>query len=113
MAGSFRTSADQSSPLLRPFAVAVGRDDVFREVVDMVADLPGWAQVSADAETRTVVAEKQGLLSGTSRITITVEGPEGIPSATVNLASETSGGLLARDKAHVAEFMTPFQRRVG
>jgi phosphoribosylcarboxyaminoimidazole (NCAIR) mutase len=79
----------------------------------MVADLPGWTPVSADEDALTVVAEKRGALSGTSRITITVDGPEGIPSATVHVHSETTGGLLARDKGHVAEFMTPFQRRVG
>jgi hypothetical protein len=52
------------------------------------------------------------LLGAPSRITITVEGPEGIPSATVNVKSVTAHGLRSRDRANVAEFLEPFRRRV-
>jgi hypothetical protein len=47
-------------------------------------------------------------------VTITVEGPDGIPTSTVHVRSETRGGwpLLASDRRVVLEFMKPFHRRV-
>jgi hypothetical protein len=45
-------------------------------------------------------------------VTITVEGPEGMPSSTVNVRSESDAGLFARDKSIVADFVRPFRRRV-
>ena len=43
---------------------------------------------------------------------ITVEGPAGIPSASLSVRSSSTGGLLDRNRAVVLEFMTPFTRRV-
>ena len=56
---------------------------------------------------------KGGLLGAASIITVQVEGPDGIPSATVQVRSESAGGVFARDKANVREFMEPFGRRLG
>lgn len=110
---SFETSDAHESPDLRPLRVATRREGIYAEVKDMVADLAGWKLVSADDATMSIVCERKGgLLGGAAKITIRVEGPEGIPSATVHVRSESAGGLLARDKANVAEFLRPFTRRV-
>ena len=77
-----------------------------------VADLD-WEVVGSDDEKLEITCRKKGgLLGGTATIQILVDGPEGIPSATVNVKSTTEGGLLNRDKANVAEFVKPFHRRV-
>jgi hypothetical protein len=112
--GSFETSDDHARRLHRPLRVAVLKGDVFSEVRDMVADLEGWTLLEADQRRLLVRARrKAGFLGRPAEVTITVEGPDGIPSATVNVCSRTEGGLLSRDKANVAEFMEPFSRRVG
>ena len=79
----------------------------------MVADLTAWELVSEDPEARVLVCRRKGgFLRGDALITVRVDGPEGIPSATVTVRSETSGGLLARDRQNVQEFSRPFHRRV-
>ena len=62
---------------------------------------------------RTIVCERHGgPLGGRSTITIRLSGPPGLPSTTIDVRSETHGGLFARDRRNVLEFMTPFHRRV-
>lgn len=113
MRGSFETDDRHADPGLKPLRVPTRREDIFGEVKDMVADLAGWKIVRSDEEALVLVCERRGgLLRGPATITIRVEGPADIPSATVKVRSETSGGLFARDRANVLEFMRPFHRRV-
>lgn len=80
---------------------------------EMVESLSGWEILSADDAKRVISCRKKGgLFSGESQITIRVEGPDGIPSSTVYVRSESKGGLLSPDKSNVQEFMKPFWRRV-
>lgn len=113
MGGSFETSPDHPKLNLQPLRVPTLAPDIYQEAKDMVADLSHWKLVSADDESMTLTCERDGgLLSSASTITIRVEGPEGMPSATVNLHSVSEGGLRSRDRANVAEFLEPFRRRV-
>ena len=114
MAKSFHTSDEHPQAELKPLRVAALKQGVYEEAKNMVADLAGWTLVEADDQAlRLVCTRKGGLLSGESTILIAVEGPDGIPSATVQVRSQTEGGLVSRDKQNVIEFMKPFQRRVG
>ena len=111
--GSFATSESHKSQHHQPIRVPTQRGHIFQAAKEMVDDLDGWELVSADEGAGTLVCKKKnGMLGGTSTITIQVEGPEGIPSTTVNVRSESEGGLLNKDKANVAEFIRPFFRRV-
>jgi hypothetical protein len=113
MAG-FQTDDGDPRAELRPLRVALRREELFAEARTMVEDLAGWTLVRADEGALELYCERKGgLLSSTARVRIRVEGPEGIPSSTLTLSSESSGGLLARDKSVVLEFLTPFRRRVG
>lgn len=113
MGGSFETGPEQRDVLLQPLRVPTRAADIYAEAKDMVADLAGWSLLASDDAALTLVCErKAGLLGAPARVTIRVEGPEGLPSSTVHVRSETEGGLLARDRANVLEFMKPFQRRV-
>jgi hypothetical protein len=111
--GSFETSEAHAHFHLKPLRVAMRAEDVYSEARNMVEDLRGWSVVAAD-DARFVLtcARKGGLLAGEAQVTITCEGPAGIPSTTVHVRSATSGGLLSRDRANVLEFMVPFHRRV-
>ncbi|MBM3991953.1 MAG: hypothetical protein FJ298_13220 [Planctomycetes bacterium] len=111
--GSFETDPAQGSPLLRPLSVALRREELYSEARDMVADLAGWTLVRSDDAALVLQCERKGgLLGATARITLRVEGPDGIPSATIHVRSQTSGPF-ARDRANVREFLEPFTRRVG
>jgi hypothetical protein len=111
--GSFATSDEHKNRNHQPIRVPTQRGHVYQAAKEMVDDLDGWKLVSEDeAAGRLVVKKSNGFLGGSSTITITVEGPEGVPSATVNVCSESQGGLLSKDKANVAEFVRPFFRRV-
>jgi hypothetical protein len=113
MGGSFETADAHAQFHLKPLRVAMRAEDVWSEARNMVEDLRGWSIVSADDERRVLTcARKGGLLSGAARITIACDGPAGIPSTTVHVRSESSGGLVSRDRANVLEFMVPFHRRV-
>ena len=113
MAG-FQTSDDQARAELRPLRVAMRREDLFAEARTMVEDLPAWKLERADEDALELHCSRSGgLLGGTAAVTLRVEGPEGIPSSTLHMSSTSSGGLLARDRNVVLEFMTPFARRVG
>lgn len=112
MAG-FETSEGQARAELRPLRVAMRREELFAEARTMVEDLPRWTLERADEAALELTARRAGgFLGGQATVKIRVEGPQGIPSATLHVASSSSGGLLANDKAVVLEFMTPFTRRV-
>lgn len=111
--GSFATSDGQKSRDHQPIRVPIQRGSVFQSAREMAEDLSGWTVESADEAAGRIVCRKQnGFLGGTSTITITVEGPDGIPSSTVHVASQSGAALLSRDKANVAEFVRPFFRRI-
>lgn len=113
MGGSFESDDRHADLSLKPIRVPLRREELFGEAKDMVADLAGWELVSEDPAARVIVCRKRrGILRGESTITIRVDGPEGLPSASVTVRSETRGGLLARDRRNVLEFTRPFHRRV-
>ena len=112
MGGSFETSESHGSIHLRPIRVPTRKEDIFREVLEMVDALDTWELVSQDTDTGVIVCRRPGgLMTGAADITVRVEGPEGIPSSTVHVKSVTAGGLRSRDKANVIEFVKPFTRR--
>lgn len=116
MGGSFATSDEHARPELRPLRVAIRKEDVFAEAKNLAGELPGWRILSMDDQRLAIVCERRrGALSGASTVTLTFEGPDGIPSTTVNVRSTTRGGFpgFARDRANVLEFMRLFHRRVG
>jgi hypothetical protein len=111
--GSFETDEQHSNPSLKPLRVASRRDGIYAQAKEMVSDLDGWTLQSSDDEAFVLECERKGgMLGGSAKITIRVEGPEGIPSTTVHVRSESTGGLRSRDKGNVLEFMKPFHRRV-
>jgi len=111
--GSFETDEQHSNPSLKPLRVASRREGIYEQAKEMVSDLDGWTLLSSDDEGLALACERKGgLLGGTAKITIRVEGLEGIPSCTVHVRSETAGGLRSRDKGNVLEFIKPFHRRV-
>lgn len=110
--GRFQTDAAAGSKWHRPVAVPQGREGVFSSVRELLEDLPGWDVTEVDEGACTVrVAKANGFLGGTSRITIRVEGPDGIPSSETHVTSE-SDGLLSRDKQNVATFVRKLFMRV-
>jgi hypothetical protein len=113
MSGSFSTSGQHAHFNLKPLSVASLKRGVFEEARNLASELPGWRVVSADDARLVIVCEREGgVLSGPSTVTITFDGPEGIPSTTVNVRSESKSGLMSRDRKNVIEFMRPFHRRV-
>ena len=111
--GRFETSLDNSNRWHQPVRVPVGKENVFGAAKEMVEDLPGWKVQSVDEEKLTISCEKEGgLLGGTASILIRVEGPDGIPSSETHCCSESTGGLLSKDKGNVAEFVKKFWMRV-
>jgi len=114
MGGSFATSDAESNPDLRPVRVAQRFEEVWDEARNLASELPGWRIVEEDAARKVLLCERAGsFLAPASRITLQFESPTGIPSTTVNARSESAGGLLARDRARVLEFMRLLHRRVG
>ena len=110
---SFETSDSNAAQEHRPVRVAALQAGVFEEARTLVSELPGWSIVAVDeARGRIECQKRNGFLGGSSRITITLESPPGIPSTTVNLRSESSGGIFPRDRQNVAQFVRPFHRRV-
>lgn len=113
MAGSFETSDSHSDFHQKPLRVAGRIEGVFEEARHMVESLSGWTIVRADEAAHTLVCTRRArLLGGESTVTIRLEGPEGIPSTTVHVRSESAGGLLSHDRANVLEFLRPLHRRV-
>ena len=113
MASSFESSDSHGQQHLKPLRVPSLRDGIYSTAKELIDDLPGWQLVGEDEATGTLTCERKARpLSGTSKVTVKVEGPEGVPSTTVTLKSETEGGLRKCDKANIIEFMKLFHRRV-
>ncbi len=113
MSAVFETREDSPDERLRPLRVPIRSDQVFESAREMAADLPGWTVVTSDEGARTLTCRKPGgFLGGVATITIRCEGPADLPSTTVHVRSSSEGAVVARDRAHVLEFLTPFVRRV-
>ncbi|MEZ5977207.1 MAG: hypothetical protein R3F34_03205 [Planctomycetota bacterium] len=111
--GRFASSDDNGSIELKPLRVPQLKDGIFRTAKELVDDLPEWNLVREDEAKGELVCERKArALSSKSTVTITIEGPDGVPSTTIKLVSESQGGLLGGDKKNVAEFMKLFLRRV-
>lgn len=109
----FETNPSHDKPELRPLHVALRREGLYQAAREMVADLGQWSLLSADDAATTLHCQRKGgLLGGTTRVTLRVEGPEGLPSSTIHVRAEAQGGLLSNEKSVVVEFMKPFIRRV-
>jgi hypothetical protein len=115
MTRSFATSDEHAHFHLKPLRVPIIKQNVYEEARNLASELPGWSVVEAD-DARLVLrcARAGNALAGTARVTITIEGPDGIPSSTVHLVSESEGGVpgFASARKAVLEFMKPFHRRV-
>jgi hypothetical protein len=115
MGRSFATDDREAHFHLKPLRVPILKQGVFEEARNLASELPGWRVVAADDSGLVLHCERRASsLSGTSHVTITFEGPEGIPSTTVHVHSETTGGFpgFTSDRKVVLEFMKPFHRRV-
>lgn len=115
MGGQFETSDQHSSEALQPLKVPTRKEDIYGAAKEMIEDLDSWELVAADDDKLLITARRNGgFLSGVSTLVVSVEGPDGIPSATVNVCSTTQGGLpgFSKDKANVLGFLKPFNRRV-
>jgi len=110
--GSFETSEAHTNRNHQPIRVPSLKGDIYGAAKEMCEDLDGWSLSSADESALTITCQKKnGMLGGMSTITVRVEGPDGIPSSTTHVRSESSG-LLSRDKSNVAEFVKKFTMRV-
>src|SRR5204862_6945 len=77
---SFETSDSNAAPEHRPVRVAALQAGVFEEARTLVSELPGWSIVGVDeARGRIECRKRNGFLGGSSRITITLESPAGVP----------------------------------
>lgn len=113
MGGRCESSDRHANRNLKPLHVAMRREDVLAEARSMVEDLEAWELIEVDDEAFTLVCTRAGsLLSAAARITIRVDGPEGIPSAVLTVDSRSDGRGLSRDRANVVEFVRPFERRI-
>ncbi len=111
--GSFETSEDHPNKWHQPVRVPISKDNIFGAAKEMCEDLDTWKVLAVDEEALTISCErKNGLLAGDSKIEVRVEGPDGIPSSTTHVRSETSGGMRSPDKKVVAEFIKKFTMRV-
>jgi hypothetical protein len=113
MASSFETSDAHSGEFQRPIRVATRREHIYAAAKEMVDDMKGWTLDRADDEAMVLhCTKKGGALGGTSAIQVVIEGSTEVPSTTVNCSCSTEGGLMARPKATVEEFMKLFFRRI-
>ena len=113
MGGSFESSDGESKAELRPLRLPTLKGDLYGAAKELIDDLAKWSLVSEDEDAGVLVCSRAGgFLGGKATVTIRFEAPEGVPSTTVRLRSETEGGLMPRDKANVVEFMKPYNRRV-
>ncbi len=110
--GRFETNPAAGSKWHRPVAVPSSKEGVFGSVRELLDDLPDWKVESVDEEALVVnVTKANGFLGGTSKITVRVSGPDGIPSSETSVVSE-SDGLLSRDKSNVTTFVRKLFMRV-
>ena len=113
MGNVFETNDGETNPLLQPLRVPSLRDGILQSAKELVEDLPEWTLLECDEEGGTIRAERKArFLGGASQVTLSFESPDGVPSTTVKLRSESSGGLRKGDKANAIEFMRLFHRRV-
>jgi hypothetical protein len=113
MAASFESSDSHDHVLLRPLRVPSLKGGIYSTAKELVEALPDWELVAEDEAGGLLTCTRRArLLSGASLVTIRVEGPEGVPSTTVLVRSETATGLRKCDRANVLEFMQLLQRRV-
>ena len=111
--GKFETSDGHSGRWHRPLRVPVLKQDIFAAAREMCADLGSWKILEVDETALTITCERpNGLLGGTSRIVVRVDGPDGIPSSETNVVSQSTGAVLPKDKAIVTEFVKKFSMRV-
>jgi hypothetical protein len=110
---AFETSDTHRDRRHRPLRVSTRKEHVYREAKELIEFLPGWEMVSEDVGSgRIVCKRRRGLLSGTATVVVHVDGSDEHPTTTVNVRSESSGGLFSRDRANVTEFLVKFTRRV-
>ena len=88
--GAFATSDSHKSRNHQPIRVPTQRGNIYRAAKEMVADLAARKLHSEDEQQRTLTCRNEnGFLGAVTTNTITVEGPEGVPSTTVNVRSDT------------------------
>ena len=110
---TFQTDEKHGSASLRPVRVPRGKLDIYSAARELCEDL-GWEIVADDGERLVLRCRRRnGWLAGTSDIEVRVEGPDGIPSSTTHVRSNSSGGLLGKDRAIVEEFVRKFTMRVS
>ena len=110
---AYETSESHSGRWQRPVSVPTSKDNVFGAAREMCDDLESWQVKQVDEQQLSITCERSnGLLGGTSTIVVRVDGPDGIPSSTTSVSSQSSGALLSRDKANVMEFVKKFTMRV-
>lgn len=113
MSNVFETNDGESNQLLKPLRVPSLADGLVQTAKELIEDLPDWSLIECDEQQGVLTCERSArLLSGKSTVTIRLDSAEGIPSTTVNLRSESQGGLRKGDRANVIEFMRLFMRRV-
>lgn len=111
--GVFSTQDDHPGRWHQPVSVPVNKADAFSAAVEMVEDLDGWSKPEIDRDALSLTCTvKGGLLSKESTVRVWTEGPDGIPSSSTHCRSESSGGLLPRDKKNVAEFIRKLYMRI-
>lgn len=111
--GRFETSDAHPNRWHQPVRVPRAKEGIFEAARELIEDLDGWQLDRVDGERLELhVTKKNGALGGTSRITVTVKGPDGLPSSETHVASESTGALFAKDRANVATFCEKFWMRV-
>ena len=111
--GKFETSERHSNRWHQPVRVPVRKQDIFTSAKEMCADLASWEVLEVDEERLSITCRRRnGFLAGTSRIVVRVDGPDEIPSSETNVVSESTGGVLSKDRAIVSEFVKKFSMRV-
>jgi len=111
--GRFETSDAHTNRWHQPVRVPRAKEGIFATARELIEDLEGWQLERVDEANLVLHATKaNGLLGGTSRVTITVKGPQGIPSSETHVVSESSGGIVPKDRANVAQFCEKFWMRV-
>ena len=110
---AFETSDAHSHRWHQPVRVPRAKEGIFETARELVEALDGWKLERADEQRLELHATKSnGFLGGTARITVTVKGPDGMPSSETHVRSESQGGLLNKDRANVAQFCEKFWMRV-
>ena len=110
---AFETSEQHANRWHQPVRVPISKENIFGAAKEMCADLDSWTVLEADEQAFTITCvRKNGLLAADSHVQVRVEGPDGIPSSTTHVRSETKGGLRSPDKKVVAEFIKKFTMRV-